>query len=284
MEEPDDPKIWFITRDSVRYGPYSMEELKDMVKQQGLFPRHDKAWKEGLEDWIPVGEVEGLFEKNTKAEMLEKKEAAPKATAESTLKAFEDEEELDDDEEDQDWEGVPRGGFFFFCCLFPVIWFVGIFYGAKMLKGVVPDNLFPILLALLAIVPLITGTFAILQRFQNLVMSRYWFFGLFVPGLNIWLGYRLFACPPGYGERKKLKMLGWVLAVIYSLIVMAAIGLGAMVAIKGPEIFEDVIEKNRAQYDDIVSQIKELMESREEAAEKEAKEKAEKGPSIVPIR
>jgi hypothetical protein len=61
-------------------------------------------------------------------------------------------------------------------------------------------------------------------------MSRVWFFGLFAPFLNLWVWYRLFACPPGYAYHKKLDPLGWVLAVIHwgsLLLVVAAFGFAA---------------------------------------------------------
>jgi hypothetical protein len=97
----------------------------------------------------------------------------------------------------------------------------------------------------------------------------------------------LFACPPGYAEHKRLGALGWILAIIYSLPLIAMIAAGVLVAIKGPEIFNEVIEKNRAQYEEVISKAKQVTETPEEKKareeEQEAKEKAAKGPSIIPI-
>ncbi len=297
MEEPEDLKPWFITKEGERCGPYSLEELKAKVELHELNPRLDMAWKDGMEDWIPMGEVEGLFEKNTTAESLEKKDHkdqkinSKKKEERETKSAFgesEFEDEPSNNPEDEEWEGASRGGFFFFIYIFPIIWLVGLSYASKMMGGILGEDLVPVVTGCLALLPLLTGIFAILQRFQNLTMSRWWFFGLFAPLLNFWLGYRLFACPPGYAEHKKLGALGWILAIIYWLPLVAMIALGALVTIKGPDMFKDVIEKNREQYDQFMLKAKEMAETPEQAKareeEQKAKEKAAKGPSIIPIR
>jgi len=282
MEEPENSKTWFIMHDGERSGPYSMEDLNAKVEFHEINPRLDMAWKEGMDDWIPAGEVDGLFEINTKAEAAEKKQTPKPTAAAYTLR----ESEYNDNvfknvEEKQEWEGVSRGGFFFFCYIFPIIWWVGLFYGFKMLQGILKDEMLPLVMGCFALLPFLLLIFAILKRFQNLAMSRVWFLGLFAPLINLWLGYRLFACPPGYAEHKKLGVLGWILAIIYWLPLLGVMALGGIVAIKGPEMFKDVIEKNRAQYEELKSKAEELTQTPEEAEKKKAEEK---GPSIIPIR
>jgi hypothetical protein len=61
-------------------------------------------------------------------------------------------------------------------------------------------------------------------------MSGFWVLGLLVPLLNVWLGYRLLACPGGYAMRKKLDGAGKLVAVLYWLSVTAAAGLLAVTA------------------------------------------------------
>jgi uncharacterized membrane protein YhaH (DUF805 family) len=54
-----------------------------------------------------------------------------------------------------------------------------------------------------------------LRRFANLGMSGWWLLGSLVPILNWWVGYRLFACPPGYAMHKKMDGAGIALAILY---------------------------------------------------------------------
>lgn len=297
MEEDENSKPWFILHDGDRFGPYDIQELREGVEFREINPRLDMAWKEGMEDWIPAGEVEGLFEKNIKAESLEKKDHKDqkeniKKKEEREAKSAFGESEIDDEPsnnlEDEEWEGASRGVFLFFFYIFPIIWFVGLFYGSKMLGGIIGEDLVPVVTGCLAVLPLLTGIMAILQRLQNLSMSRLWFFGLLAPLLNLWLGYRLFACPPGYAEHKKLGVLGWILAIIYWLPLVAVMALGTLVLVKGQDMFKDVIEKNREQYEQYLEKAKQMTETPEEKKaredEQKAKEKAAKGPSIIPIR
>lgn len=281
MEEPENSKPWFITHDGERTGPYSMDELKAKVELQEINPRIDMLWKDGMEDWVAAGEIEGLFEKNTKAEAGEKKDTK------SAFTEFEYEDGSENNGENQEWEGVSRGGYFFFCFIFPSIFGVVLAFGAEMLQGVVGGDILPLIIGGLFLFLLLIVIFAQLKRFQNLAMSRLWFFGLFVPILQIWLGYRLFACPPGYAQHKKLGGLGWFLAIIYWLPLLAMIGLIAFIATMRPNMPKELLEKNRAQYEELMLKAKELTQSPEEAeakeAEQKAKEKAAKGPSIIPI-
>ncbi|MES2982216.1 MAG: DUF4339 domain-containing protein [Verrucomicrobiota bacterium] len=292
MEQDENLQTWFIMHDGERFGPYSIEQLKEGVEFHEINPRLDLAWKEGMADWIPAGEVEGLFVKNSNAESAEKKDHknqkdnTKKKEERETKSAFSESEYVEEPSnypEEQEWEGVSRGGFFFFCYIFPVLWMVGLSYGGKMLTGVIPDDILPIVMACLASLPFFIVIFAILKRFQNLAMSRFWFFGLFTP-LVIWLYYRLFACPPGYAVHKRLGGLGWFLAIIYWLPWVGVLALGAMVAIQGPDKYKDVIEKNRSQYEELMIKAKDLTKTPETAEEKKANEKAEKGPSIIPMR
>jgi hypothetical protein len=62
-----------------------------------------------------------------------------------------------------------------------------------------------------------------LERLLNVGMSRWWFLGNFVPLLNLWVGYRCFACPAGYAYHKKLDGIGVALAIIYWLMILVAI-------------------------------------------------------------
>jgi hypothetical protein len=284
--------------DNARYGPFTVQQLKEGALDYELHPRYDMAWQEGMADWIPAGEVEGLFEKigstKNKAEehqdykKTKKKKEEKEEDATSPFGEDEFAEELSDDYDEMEWEGVSRGGYIFFIYIFPGLWLVGLTYLSKMLPGIFGADIASIITACLAFLPLILGIIAILQRLDNLAMRRLWFLGLFAPILNLWLGYRLFACPSGYAEHKRLGALGWILAFFYWLPLLAVIAVFALFAVKGPELFQPIIEKNKDQYEHLMQKVKEATETpaerkaREE--EQKAKEKAAKGPSIIPIR
>jgi hypothetical protein len=72
-----------------------------------------------------------------------------------------------------------------------------------------------------AFVPLAVLVHFGLRRLANLGMSRWWLVAAFAPILNLWVGYRCFACPPGYASHKRIDGGGIALAIPYWLIVLS---------------------------------------------------------------
>lgn len=209
MEETQTAKEWFVTHEGKQFGPVSIDDLKFEVERGELNPRLDMVWKDGMEDWIPAGEIEGLFERNDEAKEAEEKKET--AFTEYTPEPSDEEKKRIMGE----WPGVGRGTFFFVCYIFPILCGLGIGFGVGFLEGKVEPNILGIIGLLFGLLPLILAIVVTLKRFQNLGMSRGWFFGLFAPILNLWVWFRLLACPHGYAESKKLDGIGWLLAILY---------------------------------------------------------------------
>jgi len=211
-------KEWYVTHEGQQFGPVSIDDLKFEAERGELNPRVDMVWKEGMEDWIPSGQIEGLFEKNTEAEEQEK--------AKETVAVTEFQPEESKKKRmllHGKWGGVKRSTFIFLCYIFPFLWIIGIGFLAGKMQGEIEADLLGKVTMAATFLPAILCLIMIFRRFQNLGMSMAWFFGLIVPFLNMWLGYRLFACPEGYAVHKKLDGIGWVLAVLYWLPVVLAI-------------------------------------------------------------
>jgi uncharacterized membrane protein YhaH (DUF805 family) len=243
MNQPEGDKVWYVTREGQQFGPVSMDDLKFEAERGELNPRLDMAWKDGMEEWIPAGQIEGLFKKDTAAEEAERlKNAPPVAAAQAGGKPSQG--DIDDyfHESKEYTEGTSRGGYIFICYILPIILGVGFVFGSKFLEPAIGEKMMPIVVIVLALVYLVLAIAATLNRFLNLGMSRWWFFGLIVPFLNYWLGYRLFACPAGYKEHNRLGGAGWFLAVVYWLPLLAAVGFGVFAAVKGPEAMQSMME------------------------------------------
>jgi hypothetical protein len=101
------------------------------------------------------------------------------------------------------------------------------------------------------LVPLVVVIHISLMRFVNLGMSRWWFFGNFVPILHLWVAYRLYVCPAGYAYHKKLDPIGVVLAVLFWLMLSCALLFLALIlavifgAIANPEMQKMIEEAIR---------------------------------------
>lgn len=246
MPESDATKEWFVTHEGKQFGPVSINDLKFEVERGELNPRLDMVWKSGMEEWIPAGELDGLFAKNTEAKAAEKAREESKQI--NTYVSGDTQEDIDRAKGKP--PGVGRGSFFFFCCIFPVLWGFGISFAMTFLEGKIAPDILKFAPFGLMLVPLALVIAVFIKRLQNLGMSPVWFVGLFVPLLGLWVKYRAFACPPGYALGKKLDGLGWALAVLYwipAIAVVAAVGGGIYLAISEPEQFEKLTSTKEVQ-------------------------------------
>lgn len=214
---------WFFIRQGEKIGPVSFEEMREVATLGGLNPRLDLAWTEGMADWKPAGEISGLFERNIATpEEASAAMADPSGASAAGIVL----------DKDSGWPGAGRGAFLFFVLVFPILWAAGLHFGLPLLKPHAAEEHFRWIALLAPFFPIIPMIGTTLSRFRNLGMSRWWFFGKFVPLLNLWVEYRLTACPPGYPWHKKMDGIGWLLAVLYWALVICTLAvLGLALAI-----------------------------------------------------
>lgn len=252
MEEPEMVKEWYVTHEGKQFGPVSLDDLKYEAERGELNPRLDMVWKQGMEGWVPSGDMEEIFQKNKEAEKKEVEgssftEFHPEESKKARMKA------------QGKWGGASRSSFIFLCYIFPILWIVGIGYGSTYVKVNLEEGVRGMIMLGLLLVPMLIVVVVVLQRFHNLGMTRAWFLGLIVPFLQLWLGYRLIACPEGYADHKKLDGIGWVLAILFWLPVVGVILGGIFVAVVLSNSGAD--DKNRVAIENYIHKIEELQPS-----------------------
>ncbi len=214
-EIPQD--AWFYASEGERIGPVTLADLRVKAQEGSLNPRLDMVWSHGMDDWKPAGEIEGLFERRAAPEVRESLAPAadpyrpPQQSVEDAMANL------------GEWPGARRRSFLLATILFPLVWpfvvaaFSGFF--AKQLG----QHIAGIIHLVAAFLPLVVGVWYGLARLMNLGMSRWWYLANLVPFLNVWIGYRCFACPAGYAYHKKLDAPGVALAIFYWLLVVVSI-------------------------------------------------------------
>jgi hypothetical protein len=244
-EEPQDK--WFYTREGERLGPVAFSELQAKAREAGLNPRLDMVWKQGMEEWKAAGEIDGLFEKGDAPES--QKTLSSTAGGAGKAEILEQEDSVAEVmSHEGDWPGARRRSILFMTFIFPLVW--GGLYGliASFLGPQLGPEIMEYIGLAAALLPVIFIIYFILMRLVNLGMSRWWFFGIFVPVLNLWIGYRCFACPPGYAYHKKIDGAGIALAILYWLsFLLTQVSIAALIFImlgeaKNPAL-QELLEK-----------------------------------------
>jgi len=220
---------WFFTVQGQQKGPVSREELAHLAELGAIHPRNDMVWQTGMESWVAAGDLEGLFKRRDPNEQVKAtSQMAATATnpnATDPHAANDASGEISDFQQylTAEWSGVTRGGYIFGTMVLPVIGLVGIVVISRLAAGVLGEKGAAWLMLGGGVAVLVAALYAVVQRFPNLGMSRWWFFGLLVPILSWWLGYRCLACPPGYAYHKKLDTIGWIMAVLYWLSILVSV-------------------------------------------------------------
>jgi hypothetical protein len=204
---------WYYSKDNERIGPLSFADLKVHVAEGQVHPRSDLVWTPGMEVWKPAGEIDGLFERVvavTPAQVAVVQTANPYQSGSTNS---------DDSTMARQpvWPGFGRATFVIGAFIFVTLAIVGPILLTPFAKGFESAVRF---------VPRFCLGFTIWlgrNRLTNVGMSRWWYFANFVPILNLWVGYRLVVCPPGYAYHKKLDGIGIFFAVCYWLLVSVVI-------------------------------------------------------------
>lgn len=258
MDEDEPHEIWFYSRNGEKHGPVSFTDLRAKAKEASLNPRLDMVWTKGMDEWKPAGDIEGLFKRRAAPEPPEIPSLAP--TADSPYQPPHEESVEEQMVKEGNWPGARRRSYLLLTLVFPFLWAAAIAAGAGFLTTQFGPEIMKFAMPGLSLIPLVVIIFIALKRFVNLGMSRWWFLGNIVPLLNLWVGYRCFACPAGYAYHKKQDGPGIFLAIIYWLgmglvILFVAWTIGVWAGVVGsPELqqkvrsaYQEAVERKKAE-------------------------------------
>lgn len=232
---PEESDVWFYAKGADRFGPFSYAHLTVLAKEGGLDPRLDLVWRTGMADWLPAGEVEGLFERRAPAPGTEPAALSPSGAAVWAQAPGYDEAPMPRAK----YPGTGRFGYFFWLAIVLPLLAMAFGFAFPTLRGAVGEGYAAWLPAAFLALAGLLALGVVLARLRNVGMSGWWLPGFLVPVLNLWLGYRLFACPPGYAAVGKLDGIGVVLAIVYWLGLAASVALGIAAAAAGTAEWQD---------------------------------------------
>jgi hypothetical protein len=213
-----DRKIWYYTCEGERIGPVGFAELRAMAAASSLDPRLDMVWKQGSAEWIPAGQVDGLFERRPVPAEIKGQEQH-QATGHGAGSRLSKRQPV----AKGSWPGIRRRGLLLAVVVFPIAWHFGLAEAAPwLLKQQSPIPLAR-WLPYANLVSLFVLVIAGLKRLVNVGMSRWWLLATLVPVLNLWVLHRCLTCPAGFASHRRMDGVGTFLAILYWFIVTAAL-------------------------------------------------------------
>lgn len=244
---------WFIAHAGERKGPISAKEVTDLLSKGEIHAHETLAWKEGMGDWKKLAESGLLAEASMAgtAQRAPEPDALPLPTAIAEPNQFSQPQapspfappeenpsaavnpysapssiqvQSNDYQVAGQYPGIGR--LVYFCLQFGiaivsyVLLFVLIFASftassgsSSSLSSAVATGLF-IFFAVMAI-SMVGYIWIGVKRVQNLGMSGWAVLWSLVPIINIWIAWRMFACPAGYHDHKQLDTAGKVMTGLF---------------------------------------------------------------------
>ncbi len=191
----------------------SKERVGSLARSGAIDPATTLVWRQGLKDWMTLGESGILAEIGSIPQVAPVQASNnPYQVSERTRNA------LDEPRQGAmiEYPGYGRLRYFLITMVFTILCYaiaaaIGFaMYGSKPNIGVVVLVVIAVFSAMLA------GSIYIgVQRLKNLGMSGLALFWMFVPFMNMWLGWRMIACPPGYEDHRTLDTPAKVITGIW---------------------------------------------------------------------
>lgn len=208
----------------------------------GTYRSSDFAWKDGMAEWVAISDSGVLAEAGQAGSsrapipgaatvVAQAATSNPYAPSGSSLPVGATSAVA------MEYPGIGRLQYFLYpiglgfaaAILFGILGVVGSAMGGSGEGATIVVGILGILIYVAA---LVCGLMISVKRLQNLGMSGWMLLLYMVPILNIWISWRMTACPAGYDHHRQLdtagKVITWLmvgLVVLYLVVLFAAIGM-----------------------------------------------------------
>lgn len=219
---------WYIAKNGQQEGPVTPQQIMALVKAGTLDPATAHVWREGLPDWKILGESGILAEMAASAPA-----AAIPAFANPYVVTERTRNSLDERRYDAPVEYPGYGRLRYFLSIFVtmIVFYailLAVVFAMFSSKGVGGAVIGMVVIVLL----MVGGSIYIgLQRLKNLGMSGWAMLWTLVPFMNLWIGWRMLACPAGYEDHRTLDTPAKVITGIWIGSVVLSVVMNIIVAV-----------------------------------------------------
>lgn len=225
---------WYFTKNGEQDGPVTALQLQALVRAGALDPTSLLVWKEGMAEWstlqaaglMPVASPLSAPTPMVKTPPPASQNINPYEVSANRQNSLANER----DSNGTNYEGYGRSRYFLTYIVVTIVFYGMMIASASLImknsamKGDKALGSSFAVIALLGIVYMIAFMYVGAQRTKNLGMSGYAVLWTFVPIMNIWIGWRMLACPEGYEDHRTLDSPGKAISGIWIAMIVLAIG------------------------------------------------------------
>ncbi|MGJ8671421.1 DUF4339 domain-containing protein [Rubritalea sp.] len=247
-------QVWYYSQHGERKGPVTLEVIQGAIAHGKIDLASDLVWGPGLSDWVKVDQVpelqspltggansvpppppSGAAAADSSMSNIVPPSAVAKARATGNPYASpESENALQDAMNARNggsYPGMGRVAFILWNILLGIgttgallflIFGLASFSPENGMEGLGEALVGGIMIGLILIYlgGILVSILIACSRLKNLSMSRWNYLWSFIPFANIWLSYRLVACPAGYQQHKQLDTPGKVIKILFILLIV----------------------------------------------------------------
>lgn len=205
---------WYIAKGGQQEGPLTSQQIGALVKSGSLDPTTALVWREGLTDWKTLGESGLLAEIGTITPPVASPAIGnPYHVSERTRNS------VAQSRPDAPLEHPGYGRLRYFLSLFvTTIIFYAILFAVMfaMFSNISASGARAgVAMGILVLLVIFTSIYFGIQRLKNLGMSGWAMLWSLVPIMNIWITWRMVACPAGYEHHRELDTAAKVITGIW---------------------------------------------------------------------
>lgn len=205
---------WYFAQNGQQEGPLTAQQIGGLVKAGSLDPATTMVWREGLADWKTLDESGLLAEMGTIAPVVASPAINnPYHVSERTRNS------VAQSRPDAPIEHPGYGRLRYFLSLFvTTIVFYGILFAvifARLSSNDGPGAGLGIVMVLIVLLMVGSSLYFGVQRLRNLGMSGWAMLWSLVPFMNVWIAWRMIACPAGYEHHRVLDTAAKVITGLW---------------------------------------------------------------------
>lgn len=207
---------WYFSKDGNQEGPLTASQIVALVKASTLDPATTLVWRDGLPDWVLL-EQSTVFDEvrsipaPTPAPVISVAPVTPYTVSPQSLAAS----RANRPEMPLEYPGIGRLAYFLSSMGFTLVFYALIFVIIFAALGADSGAGMAIGIVLVSLLFFAGFLFLAVKRITNLGMSGWALLWGLVPFMNVWIHWRMMACPAGYENHRTLDTAGKVITGLW---------------------------------------------------------------------